>query len=91
MDGLRMDEIDKLPTNDKLELQNFLHNENEKAKIQSRTHTLTDMCWKKCITGKISSNLLAAKEDACMQNCVERFFDSYNQIIKHLETVRSAS
>lgn len=51
-------------------------------------HDLTEMCFKKCITGSISSGKLAGKEESCMTNCVNRLFDSNLVILKHLESLR---
>jgi len=75
------------PTEQK-ELQQFLQNEGSKARIQATVHTLTDLCWKKCVTSRISSTKLDGYEESCMQNCVDRFVDSQTTIVKHLETLR---
>ena len=53
-------------------------------------HTLTDICWKKCITGKIASSKLSSGEESCTQNCVERFLDSNMAVLKHLEEMKSS-
>lgn len=52
-------------------------------------HELAEVCFKKCITGSISSGKLASKEDTCIQNCVERFMDSNLAVLRHLETLRA--
>ena len=51
-------------------------------------HELTDLCWKKCVTGGISSSTLDRKEGPCIQNCVERFLDANEAIVKHLGVMR---
>lgn len=79
----------KLPDRDKQELQQFLKNESQKSTIQQSIHSLTDMCFRKCITSKISSGKLDKYEEPCMQNCVDRFMDANNLILKQLETMRT--
>jgi len=51
-------------------------------------HSLTDLCWKKCVPGKISTNKMDGREDGCMQNCVDRYMDSQYAVLQHLETLR---
>ena len=55
-------------------------------------HGLTEVCFKKCITGYMSasSGKLAGKEETCISNCVERYMDSNFAILKHLETLRQS-
>ncbi|KAK6534675.1 Mitochondrial import inner membrane translocase subunit tim8 [Arthrobotrys megalospora] len=77
-----------LSQNDKRELQQFVSNEAQKAKIQSTVHYLTDMCWKRCITSKISSGQMDSYERPCMENCVDRYIDSQMAVLKHLEQLR---
>ncbi|KAK6362010.1 Mitochondrial import inner membrane translocase subunit tim8 [Orbilia blumenaviensis] len=77
-----------LSQNDKKELQQFVSNEAQKAKIQSTVHYLTDMCWKRCITSKISSGQMDSYERPCMENCVDRYIDSQMTVLKHLEQLR---
>jgi len=48
------------------------------------THTFTEMCWKKCITGAVRGAKLDKTEEGCMANCVERFLDLNLVTIKHL-------
>ncbi len=54
-------------------------------------HNLTDICFSKCVTGKISSAKLERAEESCAQNCVERFLDANESVIRHLEAMRSQS
>lgn len=51
-------------------------------------HELTDICWKKCVTGSISSSGLDRKEEPCIQNCVDRFLDANEAVLKHLSVMR---
>ena len=52
-------------------------------------HSLTDICWKKCVTGTIRSGKLEKNEETCAQNCVDRFLDANFQVIKHLDKMRT--
>ncbi|CZS92851.1 probable mitochondrial import inner membrane translocase subunit TIM8 [Rhynchosporium agropyri] len=82
-------DISKLTPKDKQELQQFIMNENQKARIQQTTHNLTDTCWKKCVTGTIKSGKLDRSEETCAANCVDRFLDANFTVIKHLESMRT--
>ena len=53
-------------------------------------HNLTDICWKKCVTGKISGGKLSGSEESCTQNCVERYLDSNLAVLKHLEQMKGS-
>jgi len=52
-------------------------------------HTLTDMCFKKTITGSFKSGKLDRNEEASVQNCVDRFMDANMLVIKNLEQMRT--
>jgi import inner membrane translocase subunit TIM8 len=54
-------------------------------------HSLTDICWKKCVTGTIRSGKLDKNEESCTANCVDRFMDANFTVIKHLEAMRNQS
>jgi hypothetical protein len=54
-------------------------------------HSLTDTCWKKCITGTIRNGKLDKNEETCAQNCVDRFLDANMTVIKHLDRMRNTS
>ncbi|EHA22466.1 mitochondrial import inner membrane translocase subunit TIM8 [Aspergillus awamori] len=88
MDAQTQVDISKLNDADKNELSQMLANEQQKATMQQTVHSLSDVCWKKCITGKISSGRLEQPEESCAQNCVERWMDSNLAILKHLEALR---
>jgi hypothetical protein len=59
------------------------------TKSPTAIHSLTDTCFRKCITGKISSGKLDRSEEPCMQNCVDRFMDANLVVIKNLEQMRT--
>ncbi|TIA89802.1 hypothetical protein E3P99_01899 [Wallemia hederae] len=84
------------------ELNTFVEQEQAKAKLQSSTHTFTEMCWNKwvdweyweyladcsrCITGSIGSRFSRA-EETCLVNCVDRFLDTSLHIVKALDQQR---
>jgi len=77
--------LSRLSDRDKQELQQFVANESQKARIQSSIHNLTDTCFRKCITSKISSSKLDKYEEPCMKNCVDRFMDANNVILRELQ------
>ncbi|KAH8821578.1 Tim10/DDP family zinc finger-domain-containing protein [Xylogone sp. PMI_703] len=81
-------DLSKLSDKDKQELQQFIVNETQKARIQQSVHSLTDICWKKCVTGSIKSGKLDKNEESCTQNCVNRFLDANMTVIKHLDAMR---
>ncbi|KAJ9300308.1 hypothetical protein DTO271G3_2425 [Paecilomyces variotii] len=88
MDSQAQIDISKLSASDRKELNQFLTNEAQKSNIQQTVHHLADVCWKKCMTGKISSGRLDRTEEACANNCVERWMDANLAVLKHLETLR---
>ncbi|OJJ48777.1 hypothetical protein ASPZODRAFT_129081 [Penicilliopsis zonata CBS 506.65] len=81
-------DISKLSDADKKELNQILTNEAQKSSIQQTVHHLADVCWKKCVTGKITAGRLDKSEESCAQNCVERWMDTNLAVLKHLETLR---
>ncbi|KAI4722118.1 hypothetical protein E4T48_01657 [Aureobasidium sp. EXF-10727] len=91
MDSLGGANIDltKMSDAEKQDLQQFVVNESQKARIQQSIHALTDTCFRKCITSKISSGKLDRSEEPCMQNCVDRFMDANLVVIKNLEQMRT--
>jgi len=90
LEGMNVD-LSKLSNKDKAELQQFIVNEGQKARIQQSVHSLTDICWKKCVTGAIRNGKLEKGEENCTANCVDRFMDANFTVIKHLETLRNQS
>ncbi|KAI9847819.1 MAG: Mitochondrial import inner membrane translocase subunit tim8 [Sclerophora amabilis] len=83
-------DLSKLSQNDKTELQQFIVNESKKAQLQQSIHSLTETCFAKCVTSKISSGKLDKSEETCAQNCVDRFMDANMQVLKHLQDMRGA-
>lgn len=57
--------------------------------IAPAIHELNSMCFKKCITGRISQGALDRNEEPCMKNCVDRYMDANMTVIKHLEKMRT--
>ncbi|KAF7532281.1 hypothetical protein G7054_g8089 [Neopestalotiopsis clavispora] len=51
-------------------------------------HSLTDVCWNKCITGTIKSGQMDKNETSCMVNCADRFLDASSLTMKHLQSMR---
>jgi len=78
----------KLNAADRREVTQFIANEAQKSNIQSTVHHLADVCWKKCVTGKVSSGRLDRSEETCTQNCVDRWMDANLAVLKHLEMLR---
>ncbi|ODN06052.1 Mitochondrial import inner membrane translocase subunit Tim8 [Orchesella cincta] len=56
------------------ELQEFIAMEQQKQQLRATIQNLTDTCWEKCITGNPGTRL-DSKTEACLENCVHRFFD----------------
>ncbi|QSZ35807.1 hypothetical protein DSL72_006929 [Monilinia vaccinii-corymbosi] len=89
MDSLQQTpDLSKLSEKDKQELQQFIVNETQKARIQQSVHSLTNVCWKKCVTGSIRSGKLDKGEESCTMNCVDRFLDGSMAAIVHLNKMR---
>ena len=55
---------------------------------RAAVHSLTDMCFTKCITGNIKQGKLDKNEEGCMANCAERFLDISGLTMKHLQNLR---
>jgi len=87
--NISQEDIQRLSMAEKQQLQMFIQTETQKSNIQKTVHELTETCFKKCITGSISSGKLASKEETCMSNCVNRFMDSNLAMLKHLEQLRA--
>ncbi|KAI1107242.1 Tim10/DDP family zinc finger-domain-containing protein [Jackrogersella minutella] len=84
-------DINSLNEKDKAELRQFLANENQKARIQQTVHTLTDMCFRKCITSTIRAGKLDKSEEGCMANCAARFLDISHLTLTNLSSLREKS
>ncbi|OJA11743.1 hypothetical protein AZE42_02930 [Rhizopogon vesiculosus] len=82
MDNFKFDEATQK------ELSTFLEREQAQARINATVHTLTSMCWDKCVTSTPGSRF-ARGEESCLLNCVDRFLDTSLFIIKTIEGQRS--
>ncbi|KAF1812089.1 hypothetical protein P152DRAFT_459046 [Eremomyces bilateralis CBS 781.70] len=81
-------DLTKLSDTDKAELRQFIQAESQKASLQQSIHSLTDLCFRKCITARIANGKLDKYEEPCMTNCVERFLDGTQLIVRQLEQMR---
>ncbi|KAL5382781.1 hypothetical protein DPSP01_006340 [Paraphaeosphaeria sporulosa] len=82
-------DVSKLSDRDKQELQQFVVNESQKARIQSSIHSLTDVCFKKCIpAGGVKNGKLDKYEEPCVRQCVDRFLDANLVVLRELERLR---
>jgi len=87
--SIEQSDLEKLNDKDKTELRQFFANEEHRSRIQSQTHELTAICWKKCVTSStIKSGTLDKGEQSCLANCVDRFMDANLATIKHLANMR---
>ncbi|PIL32129.1 transporter [Ganoderma sinense ZZ0214-1] len=77
----------KLDAASQKELEQFLETEQAQARVQTQIHTLTSLCWDKCV-GSISSGF-SGKEQSCLENCVGRFFDASDYLIRRVEQQRA--
>ncbi|KAH6975908.1 Zn-finger protein [Ilyonectria robusta] len=82
-------DLEKLNDKDKTDLRQFLANEQQRSQIQAQTHSLTQICWTKCVTGGIKNNKLDRSEEGCLANCVDRFLDMNFLTMKHLNNMRN--
>ncbi|KAI5365313.1 Putative Tim10-like domain superfamily protein [Septoria linicola] len=80
--------LQNLSAKDRQDLNQFIQGESQKAQIQQTVHGLTDTCFKKCITSRITQGGLDRYEEPCMRNCVDRFMDANQTVIQHLERMR---
>ncbi|KAK4186860.1 hypothetical protein QBC35DRAFT_475090 [Podospora australis] len=81
-------DLDKLNQADRAELRKFFANEEQRTKIQSQTHALTQTCWEKCVPGAVKGNTLDKNEQACFANCVDRFIDFNVATLQKLASMR---
>ncbi|KAI5854815.1 Tim10/DDP family zinc finger-domain-containing protein [Tricharina praecox] len=73
---------------DRKDLQVFLENERQKAKFQDNVHSLTAMCWGKCIApNKILGPQVDKAEAGCLDNCVNRYIDAQKTVIAQLDRI----
>ncbi|KAI0757159.1 Tim10/DDP family zinc finger-domain-containing protein [Daedaleopsis nitida] len=77
----------KLDPSSQKELEQFIETEQAQARVQSQIHNLTSLCWDKCV-GSISSGF-SGKEQSCLANCVDRFFDTSAFLVRKVEEKRA--
>ncbi|KAI0013645.1 Tim10/DDP family zinc finger protein [Xylariaceae sp. FL0662B] len=82
--------LDQLNEKDKAEIRQMLANEAQKARVQANVHSLTDMCFRKCITGSIRSSKLDGREENCMASCADRFLDISQLTMATLQNMRKS-
>lgn len=79
MDGQNMDP----------EMQRFLQQQAGQARVTAVAMGFTDICWEKCVD-KVGGKVIGPNDDSrtasCLQNCVERFLDTTDFILKRLES-----
>ncbi|KAL2134226.1 hypothetical protein VTI74DRAFT_731 [Chaetomium olivicolor] len=85
---IEQSDLEKLNEKDKAELRQFFANEEQRARIQSQTHELTALCFKKCVTSTIRNGALDKGEQSCLANCVDRFMDANLATMRHLASMR---
>lgn len=68
------------------ELNYFIQVESQKQKFTQLVHELADTCWEKCMVDAKIGPRLESKNEACLVNCVDRFLDTTNFIVRKLET-----
>ena len=69
------------------QLQRFIEVETQKARFQANVHQFTDLCWDKCMPDKLG-NRMDGKTELCFNNCVGRFLDTTEFIVRKLETMK---
>ncbi|KAF5118491.1 hypothetical protein DV454_000538 [Geotrichum candidum] len=82
MSELNAQALSNLDETSRKEIMQWVESENSKSKVQMSIHNFTDMCFKKCITGPITSNTLDRNEESCLSNCLNRFLDTNISIVK---------
>ncbi|KAI0180287.1 Tim10/DDP family zinc finger-domain-containing protein [Hypoxylon sp. FL1284] len=81
-------DLSSLSDKDRTDIRQILASEDQKSRVQTVVHSLTDVCFRKCITGTIRSAKLDKTEESCLANCAERFVDVTRLTIGHLQKVR---
>ncbi|OQE31526.1 hypothetical protein PENSTE_c001G04466 [Penicillium steckii] len=86
MDPQTQMDISNLSDADKKDLSQILQSEQQKTNIQQNVHSLSDICFKKCLSGRpITSSTLDRSEQTCAENCVGRWMDTQINIISKLQ------
>lgn len=78
--------LQNLDDSSRKDILQFIESENSKSKVQMSIHNFTDMCFKKCNEDvPITSNTLAANEEKCLTNCLNRFLDTNIKVVQTLQ------
>ncbi|KAI0984442.1 hypothetical protein GJ496_008578 [Pomphorhynchus laevis] len=64
------------------ELMSFIEQESQKQRVQAIIYSMTDECWQMCIDS--TGSKLSSKQESCLTNCVERFIDTSDHVIRKL-------
>uniref|UniRef100_A0A0K0EDR0 Mitochondrial import inner membrane translocase subunit n=1 Tax=Strongyloides stercoralis TaxID=6248 RepID=A0A0K0EDR0_STRER len=63
-----------------------LQAETQKAKFNEQVHNLTGRCWDICFPDNRFPSRMDARNERCLNNCVNRFIDASALIINHLQS-----
>jgi len=90
MDGSQ-DGMQVLSDADKMELQTFIQKSQSQLTINEVVGQLTQSCFEKCVKDPITPGRLEKTQETCAANCVSRWFDSQNAVLKAIESQRRTS
>ncbi|ODV92996.1 hypothetical protein PACTADRAFT_47368 [Pachysolen tannophilus NRRL Y-2460] len=88
MSELDPQELSRLDEQSKKDIMKFINSENSKSKVQMQIHTFTDMCFKKCISGPVTTGQLIGNEEQCINNCLNRYLDVNIKVVQQLQNVQ---
>ncbi|KAI1173743.1 Tim10/DDP family zinc finger-domain-containing protein [Nemania sp. FL0916] len=77
----------KLSDAERAQLRKILQMEAQKEQIQRNVHSLTNICFPKCVTKTIKSGQLDRAEETCLANCANRMMDVSAHTVKHLTSL----
>jgi import inner membrane translocase subunit TIM8 len=64
------------------ELVRFIEQQEEAVRYDKAVHKITEQCWNVCVSSPAIPRL-DSKTESCLVNCVERFIDASNEMVKH--------
>jgi import inner membrane translocase subunit TIM8 len=67
------------------ELVRFIEQQEELVRYEKTVHKITEQCWDVCVSSP-SMPRLDSKTESCLMNCVERFIDASNEMVKHFSS-----
>ncbi|KAK3602790.1 hypothetical protein CHS0354_026340 [Potamilus streckersoni] len=70
-------------------MKQFIEAETQKQRFHALVQNLSNKCWDSCIDRPASK--LDSKTESCLLNCVNRFIDSSNYIVRRLDKQASVS